>query len=367
MTARGSLNALTACLRAGPDLDAGPFPSIGDDSWPGMLAVANGHLLTPALGRALASHRAATPDDVMTYVEHIRSANRRRNRSIRHQAIELIRAFNRAGLEPLLLKGIIMTLHERGAGVGTRMMADIDIVVPADARTTAIAALHRLGYRARVFYPLGHHAVGEFTRASDPAAVDLHIELVDQNYILSAAAVRDAADRVHARWGAYLVPNPTHRALHNILHAQVHHRGGFYLGEIDLRQLYELAYLGRVYKGRIDWAAIEACLRRQRLEVMLHSYLRKAGQLMGLAWPLTRACYARARIHTWRSRMQFGSSVLTAVTQPWASLRLSLAWHRMAALHGAEGGGPASWRYRHVQHVLSQMPWAVLWQKLLRP
>jgi len=367
MTARGSLNALTACLRAGPDLKAGSFPSIGDDCWAGILAVANRHLLTPALGRALAKHRAATPDDVLTYVDHIRSANRRRNRSIRHQAIELIRAFNGAGLEPLLLKGILMTLHDRRAGVGTRMMADIDVVVPADARNAAIAVLHRLGYRARVFFPLGHHAVGEFTRISDPAAVDLHIELVDQKYILPAAAVRDAADRVHARWGTYLMPNPTHRVLHNILHAQVHHRGGFYLGEIDLRQLFELTYLGRTYEGRIDWASIEECLRRYRLEVMLHSYLRKAGQLMGLPWPLSRACSARARIHTWRSRMQFGSSMLASVARPWASLRLSLAWHRMAALYSAAGGGPISWRYRHVQHVLAEMPWAVVWRKLLRP
>jgi hypothetical protein len=365
MTTRGSLNALAACLRAGPDLGAASFPSIEEGAWRNLLAISNRHLLTPALGRALIAHRARVPDDVLNYVEYVRSANRQRNRSIRRQAIELIRAFNRLGLEPLLLKGILMTLHERRAGVGTRMMADIDIVVPEDERHRAIAALHRLGYRARVRFPSGHHAVGEFTRETDPAAVDLHIELVDQKYILPAAEVRDAADRVCADWGTYLVPNPTHRVLHNILHAQVHHRGGFYLGEIDLRQLFELAYLGRVYERRIDWTSIEERLCRHRLDVMLHSYLRNAGDLMGLPWPLRHDCLARARFHVWRTRTQFRSPVLGAAMQPWANLRLSLAWHRMAALHGGEGGGSLSWRCRHIQHVLAHMPWAVVWQKIL--
>lgn len=368
MNPRGrALRSLAACLRAGPDLATDAFPSIAAADWPAILAIANRHLMTAALARAVAPHRGAVPAEVWSYIDYLHTMNRRRNRLIRRQAQELIRALNRAGIEPLLLKGVLMTLFERTASVGTRMMADIDVVVPAQARDAAIEAIERLGYRPGSSYPLGHHAVAEYVRDGDPAAVDLHIELVDQHYILPAAEMWDGAERVDAAGGGtYRVPSPTHRVLHNILHAQIHHRGGFYLGEIDVRQLFELAYLARTYARAIDWSFIAGRLHQHRLDVMLQSYVGNAQQLMGLPWPLDRPCGMRARFHTWRCRMQFNHPALLAAAKPWANLRLAFAWHRMAALYRAHGGTALQWRYRHLRYLLGRHSRSFVLEKLFR-
>lgn len=364
---RRALGALTACLRAGPDLATEPFPSIADDEWVGVLATANTHLLTATLTRAVAPHRAAVSQEVWAYIDYLRTMNRRRNRLIRRQAQELIRALNEVGIEPLLLKGVLMTLFERKSGAGTRMMTDIDAAVPADARETAVAVIRRLGYRPGSSYPLGHHAVAEYVRDGDPAAIDLHIELVDQHYILPAAEIWESSERVAAAGGGICrVPTPTHRVLHNILHAQVHHRGGFYLGEIDLRQLFELTYLARVYERSINWPLIAERLREQRLEVMLHSYIRNAERLMGLAWPLDRPCRLRARFHTWRCNLQFRYPVLLAVAKPWANVRVAFAWHRMAALYRAHGGTALRWRCRHLRYLLGRHSKSFVLEKVFR-
>lgn len=368
MTSRGrALRSLTACLRAGPDLAIDAFPAIADDEWPAILAVANEHLVTATLARALAPHRHAVPAEAWRYLAYLHAMNRRRNRFIRTQALELVRGLNAVGIEPLLLKGVLMALHERRLDSGARMMADIDVTVPAAARRDALAVLQRLGYRLRREFPLGHHAVGEFVRDGDAAAVDLHIELVDQNYLLPAGEVWAAADRVQAvGGGTYRVPSATHRVLHNILHAQIHYRGGFYLGELDLRQLFELAYLGRAYERAIDWPLIAERLRRHRLDVALQSYLANAETLMGLGWPLRRPRRARARFHAWRCRAQFRYPALHAAAAPWGNLRAAFAWHRMAALHRGAGGGSLAWRYRHLRRVLGGHSASFVLERLFR-
>jgi len=340
---------------------------MNDDDWSDLLVLANTHLLTPSLAAALEARRYTLPRDVVDYLDHIVEANRVRNDAVRRQAQELIRAFNRIGIVPLLLKGVLMALHENGIGARTRMMADIDVVVLPASKQQAIDAMHRLGYRARMLYPQGHHAVGEFVRDGDAAAVDLHLELIDQNYILPAAEAWSAAETARSADVVYRVPSPTHRVLHNILHAQIHHRGGFYLGEMDLRQLYELAYLARTYRASIDWPGIEERLSAHRLGVMLHSYLSLAGRIMGLAWPLPRPCCPMARFHAWRCRLQVQSPILGHVLTPWANLRSALAWHRMAHLYGLAGGSPILWRWRHIAHLFGSMRWAVMVEKLMRP
>lgn len=361
-----ALRALTACLRAGSDLGVEEFPAIADDDWAHVLALANEHLLTPALRRAVQPHRAAVPSEVWRYLEHIHLMNSRRNRFIRRQALELIRALNAAGIEPLLLKGILMTLHERRFDKGARMMADIDFVVPADLRDLALSVLARLGYRPNREFPTGHHAVGEYMRDGDPAAVDLHIELIDQKYLLPAAEVWADASRVQAAGGGtYRVPSPTHRVFHNILHAQTHYRGGYYRAELDLRQTFELAYLARAYGSRIDWAAIAGRMRAYRAAPVVQSYVMNAERLMGTPWPFPRRLL-RARFHAWRCRLQLRVPLVTKLTVPWGNLRGAFAWHRMAFLHRDGGGTSLRWRYRHIRRLLERHRPSFFVQRLLR-
>jgi len=356
MNTRGrALGALAACLRAGPDLAGEPFPAVADEDWTAILALANEHLITATLYRALLPHRSAVPAEVWSYLELLHAANCRRNRAIRRQTLQIVRALNAAGIEPMLLKGVLMTLAERRFDKGARMMADIDVVVPADACQTAVAVLVGLGYEPHRTFPQGHHAVAEYVRAGHPAAVDLHVELIDQKYVLPAAELwADAERRRAAGGGSYRVPSPTHRVFHNILHAQVHYRGGYYRGELDLRQLFELAFLARVYERRIDWQGIAERMKAHRIEPMLHSYVANAHCLLGTAWPLGQRVSRRARFHAWRCRWQVHHPLFARATLPWANARAAFAWHRMAALYRSAGGTPLGWRVRHMHSVLSR-------------
>jgi len=369
MNQRGrALRALAACLRAGPDLAADAFPAIADYDWMATLALANEHLLSPTLHRAVVPSHRVVPSEVRRYLNLLHTANYRRNRAIRRQALQLVRALNAAGIEPMLLKGILMTLAERSFGRGARMMADIDIAVPAGACAAAVTVLVELGYAINREFPLGHHAVAEYTRPGDPAAVDLHIELIDQKYLLPAAEVWAAAARWHAAGGGtYWVPSPTHRAMHNILHAQVHYRGGYYRGQLDLRQLFELAYLAKAYERQIDWVAIAKRLRAHHLEPMLHSYVGSAHDLLAMAWPFgARLPLRRARLHAWRCRWQLCHPALAQATLPWANLRAAFAWHRMAALYRSAGGMALTWRIRHARSVLARHRPAFFLDRLFR-
>jgi hypothetical protein len=343
------------------------LPPIRRDDWPGILALANEHLITAKLRGSLAPHRHGVPPEVWRYLDYLYTMNCRRNRAVRRQALTLVGAFNDIGVEPLLLKGILMTLFERRVDIGSRMMADIDIAVPAPARGDALRVMDRLGYRPRCSFPEGHHAIGEFVRPGDPAAVDLHVELIDQNRVLASGEVWTEAQRVaHVAGATYRVPDATHRILHNILHAQVHFRGGFYMGELDLRQLVELAELVRLHGAAIDWDRIQRCLEAHRLGIALESYLENAQLLLGLRWPLRKSCRRRARLHAWRCRMQAKAPVLNKAAAPWGNLRAAFAWHRMSVMYGGQGGDSLDWRRRHVRHLFDRHPATFMLQRLFR-
>jgi hypothetical protein len=184
-----ALRLLSNCLNADFQRKLVAPTSIHQDDWPNILALANEHLITAKLCVSLAPHRHGVPPEVWLYLNHLYTMNCRRNRAIRRQALALAGAFNDIGIEPLFLKGILMTLFERRIDVGSRMMADIDIAVPATARADVLLVMDRLGYRPRRSFHEGHHAIGEFVRPGDPAAVDLHVELVDQTCVLASGEV----------------------------------------------------------------------------------------------------------------------------------------------------------------------------------
>jgi hypothetical protein len=360
-----ALEQLGAVLRSGPDLGAAPLPQIEERHWPAILTLANEHLLTPTLHRALKVHRAELPPEVWTYLEYLHVMNSRRNRFVHRQALELIGGLNEAGITPMILKGALMVLSDARVGRATRMMADIDVVVPHKSKAAALAVLDKLGYRMRSAYPEGHHAAGEFARDGSPAAVDLHFELVDQRYVLPANEVWRFAIRAETTaGGVYLMPSPTFRALHNIIHAQVHYLGGFYRGDLDLRQLYELAYLTSAYRGRIDWTYIRDRMKRYHLSTALQSYLINLGQFMGTPWPISDAPSPRAQLHAWRCRFQHCNSLWRNAAVPWGNLRAAFAWHRMESLYGWTGGGPLAWRYNHLRDVLAHHPASFVLDKL---
>jgi Uncharacterised nucleotidyltransferase len=353
-----ALAALARCLRRAP---------VESPDWVQILKVANDQLLTPALWSALRdSGQAETlPADAAEYLATLHRLNGDRNSVLKRQAIELIGALNERGMTPALLKGGLALFNGPYADPATRMMRDLDILVPEEARGDAIAVLERLGYRLTREYGTNHHAFGDFARPDDPGSVDLHTELVDSCHVLPAREVWSRGESKEVGGVRYFSPGATDRVLHNLLHAQIHYLGNFYRGELQLQQVYELVALARHFGSAVDWHFVEQRLRTHRLTTALQSYLLAARRLLGLEWPLERQPSLAARLHYLRCETQFGARPLRWLGVPWGNIRGAFAWHRMRALHG-ERGGPLGWRCRHVLRYLRKKGVGATLGRLLR-
>ena len=341
---RDALGCLAQALRG---------EAVAAADWTAVLALANEHLLTPALWSVLgASGRAeAIPADVRDYLQALHALNGQRNAAIRGQSVELAGALNKAGIVPVLLKGALTLFDGPYEDPAARMMRDIDLLVPAASRDAAIGVLERLGYRLARGYGESHHAFGDFAREGDPAAVDLHTELVDPHYVLPAAEVRERGALRQFEGITVVTPSATDRVLHNFLHAQIHHLGHYYRGEMPIGQLYEMTVLARSFDAAIDWRFVERRLETHRLATSLESYLVAAQRLFGLDWPLSTKPRLASRLHHLRCDLQAHSALLRWLGITWGNMRGPLAWHRMQALYGKDGSALA-WRCRHIAQFL---------------
>lgn len=358
---RRALAVLARILRGQPTADSAA------PDWVDIFALANEHLLTPALWSALqqSGHAAALPAEARDYLATLHRLSGDRNRALRRQAIELVGALNARGVTPALLKGGLSLFDGPYADPAARMMRDLDILVPAAARDDAIGVLQGLGYRLARGYGATHHAFGDFERPGDPGSIDLHTELVDPSYILPAANVWDRAGIRDAGGARYAAASATDRVLHNLLHAQIHHLGNFYRGDLQLQQAHELFALARHFGPAIDWCTVQRRMDAHRLGAALDSHLLAACRLFGLAWPLDRRPGLAGRLHYLRCQLQLDVQALQWIGIPWGNLRGAFAWHRMHALHGA-AGGPLEWRSRHLLQYLRKKGVRTTLSRLLR-
>ena len=332
---RQALKIVATCLQsaAGGDAAAVERRAVGD--WTPVVALANAHLLAPALYRNLADADRLddVPSDVRDYLALLHRLNGDRNEALRRQIIELVAALNVIGVVPMLLKGGLGLFVGLYADPAARMIRDIDILVPARQAECAAEALRRLGYGLIARYETGHNAYGDFARSYDAGAVDLHTELVETPYLLPASDVwRRARIAEAAPTVRFAAPDPTDRTLHHLLHAQIHYAANFYRGVLELQQLYEFARLVNDQRD-IDWAAIERRLARHQLGIALESYALAAQRLFGGRWPLSNPPSRLAAAHCQRCLVQLRWPVLAWLATPVANVRAAFAWHRMDQLY----------------------------------
>jgi hypothetical protein len=184
---------------------------------------------------------------------------------------------------------------------------------------------------------------------------------------ICSAPKRFARARVLARGGSeFLVPSRTDRALHNILHAEIHHLGAYYLGRLSLRDAHELAVMSKAFAEEIDWEFILARMRRHHLATVLESYVLAARVFFAAGWPFEAGPSARAAVHFRRVRLQLRAGWLERFCTPWANLRAALARHRMEALYGPGGAPLLARRIEHCRRFLARRGVDVAWARLFR-
>ncbi|HKU93966.1 MAG TPA: nucleotidyltransferase family protein [Vineibacter sp.] len=317
--------------------DGPTLTDVTNQAWREAIAIANEHLVAPALYAALAGagRLDELPSDVRDYLGLLHHGNTARNDSMRQQALELLGALADAGIDALLLKGGATLFLDGEAEQSGRMFRDLDVLVPWHAADQVFAVLETLGYGAIARYPAGHHAYGDFARPGDPAAVDLHFELIDTPHVLPARDVWRRATAITAQGTRFFVPSPTDRVLHNVLHAQVHFLGNYYRGIFELRQLNEFAMFARRESApAIDWITMADTLSRQRLRAPLYAYALLAHRLLGAPWTLPEPAPAAAQRHVRYCLLQHCVPALGHLRTPVANIRSAFAPHRMDELYG---------------------------------
>src|SRR5262245_14984638 len=115
--------------------------------WHPFVRLANRHKITPTLWLLLCQKgcERVLPGDLQRYLAEIFQRNGRRNALLRQQACEAIAALNRDGIQPIILKGGLHLFDPRFDSA-TRMMADLDFLVPRQGFDTAVSTLRRIGY-----------------------------------------------------------------------------------------------------------------------------------------------------------------------------------------------------------------------------
>jgi hypothetical protein len=222
--------------------------------WDAVIVEANRHLILPALYVFLRDRDLLrfAPTDVEKYLGFIHHLNELRNLRLRQQVLELVKALNSVGIEPLLIKGAALLLALPESRLGARMVSDLDVVVDNEVIETCVAQLVNLGYRPLAGDP-GVHAYGKFYRPSDAGSLDLHLRPPGPVALFSTdGAVRS---RVVEVAGARLrLPSPEEWVTHLIVHDMIQDRR-LRTGEVDLRRLLDCRELLALGYG-IDWSAV---------------------------------------------------------------------------------------------------------------
>jgi hypothetical protein len=363
-----TLTRLCALLR-GDATNQSDLPGWDDAGWTEIVALANRNFLAPALHAALeaAPGRAAVPFDAAWYLAMLHRLNAARNAKLRSQIEELALALNGVDIRPVLLKGAATLFAGPFADPASRMIGDVDILIEPACRDRGLAALSRIGYTAFRLYPETHNAYGDLGKSGQPGAIDLHVEPIDCSHLLSASELRLRASAIAIGSAQALVPCPTDRVFHNILHAEIHDVGGFYLGRLPLRDLHELATASAEFGGAIDWSFMRQRAREHSMTSVLQSYVLAAHRLFGGPWPFAGRQTLCAEIHFRRRLAQFRHPWLEALAVPWGNLRGAFARHRMRALYGASGGGfVLAWRFMHGIRFLSRHSLGLAASRLFR-
>jgi hypothetical protein len=238
----------------------------------------------------------------------VHELNRARNGQIADQLHEIIGALNRAGIEPVLLKGVAYLVSDLYRDPAARVIGDIDLLVSSEELPAAVAALAATGYREAGlddFSFAAHHHHTPLGRDDDVALVELHTEPLARAFaaLLPAARMRAGARAVDADGRRFRLPAPQDQILHNIAHAQLAERH-YWLAKVALRPLTDLARLRMAGEAEIDRREILAAFDRAGHGSACRAWLMTAEQLFGHELPAGVQPHLGARIACWRIRQQ---------------------------------------------------------------
>lgn len=289
-----AFRSLLACLR-------GDVPST--DDWTDILALANQTLCSPTVATRLAAadRLAGLPEDVRLFLSAMRERSEQRNRRLRAQLAEAVAALNAAAIRPLLLKGTAWLAGAAEPELGARILADLDLMVAPEARSTAVAQLVGAGYSVSDFDAGGEAAV-VLSRFEDAATIDLHSGFEDPALNGAHHEIAQAARTLKLGSAEALLPIPTHQIAILVQHDQL--KGRDYLrGKIDLRHLLDIELLVGDGTG-VDWNRLDRLFATDYARHAFRAQLLAGRELLGIVVPDDACSGARAALQHRRRMVQ---------------------------------------------------------------
>jgi len=187
-------------------------------------------------------------DDFVEHLNEIYTQNIRRNNEFSQQADEINSQLEKAGIEPVYLKGTGNVLDNLYPNPGDRIIGDIDFLVQKKDFLKAADAIQQIGYTTNLkIYddPKTLKDYPRLTREDVPAALEIHQMPVIPKYAkwFTTEQVFEEKKQIASQVNCF-VPSDKHKLIINFIHSQLsdkRHR----LKNISLRDLYDLYLLSQ--------------------------------------------------------------------------------------------------------------------------
>lgn len=293
-------------------------PSLG---WERVVSVAAGHLLLPALWKALRRKglEEQLPPDVKDFLNEVYILNATRNKALNAQAAEIVAALSQSSISSVLLKGGAFLFDSVEEDGGDRMMVDLDLLVPERRLAESVGVLRDLGYETFGDEKLRPHHYPPLYREGEVATIELHWSIGKHTELLPAELVfRDAIARGVGA-SKVLIPAASHRVIHAIYHAAVQD-GDFRRGVFSLKALHDVITIAKANPSRIDWELIDASMRRCGFGKVLEAHAYLANRLLNWPPPPGASLTWRAALH-YRRCLMFMFIRAATTPYPRASLK----------------------------------------------
>ncbi len=260
-TLTGERKFMLACARLDADPSAVASAARGVDSWERVIQEARRHHLLPLLSRSAdAAPYAPIPQPVREQLRLARQKTVALNAVYLQRAGEVLRAFARDDLAPVVLKGVALVENLYG-DIGLRAFCDLDVLLPIEDLDRAERVLEDLGYRSeptphtREWYFVNYYQLPRYARPGASFCIELHWDLGRRPnpFRIDVAAMRARAVAAMAAGVPVHVLDPEDQLLHLAVHlAWGNGFDGHVRGIVDIAE---------VLRRGIDWNVFEERVR----------------------------------------------------------------------------------------------------------
>ena len=292
-----------------PYLDQKPSLTIpaSPANWRQLIAIAGSHLVSPALQPALRQKGLweALPGDLQEYLAALTLLAGDINVRVKAQTMHLIGRLNQLEVEPVLLKGAAHLFWDLYEHPGSRLLSDIDVLVPEIALDLCRESLLQAGYEPRKAKPQPvdwnpRKHLPEMNHRDFPVGVELHWRLLargPQKILLPERLFARINRHSTLQGERYSTLSPEDHMLFHL----THHFAGYhypvapyrpnsrmnkhFLYFISFRNLLDYALLHQKFDAQLDWAYVHRQLVDYGCTQGWRAYVEFARRLMGVPIP----------------------------------------------------------------------------------